>query len=146
MEKLERVNKIVLHHSASSFGDVATIRDWHLGRGWADIGYHYVILNGWRSSLTHIEEDDGLVEPGRDIKYMGAHCKGENKDSIAICLVGNKLFSVAQIIALRILQRSLFMQHHNLGMPDVYGHNHFGKTSCPGFNVEHMHLLTKYGG
>ena len=146
MDRLQRVNKIILHHSASSFGDVAIIRDWHTDRGWRDIGYHYVILNGGRGNLTHADGDDGLVEAGRDVKYVGAHCMGQNTDSIGICLVGNGLFSVGQIMSLRLLLRKLFIEHHNLDTRDVYGHKHFRQTSCPGFNEEHIRLLTKYEG
>lgn len=49
---------------------------WHRERGWNGIGYHYVIRR------------DGRLENGRSLEDAGAHCKGHNKDSIGICLVG----------------------------------------------------------
>lgn len=49
---------------------------WHRERGWNGIGYHYVIRR------------DGRLENGRSLIEAGAHCKGHNKDSIGICLVG----------------------------------------------------------
>ena len=51
------------------------------------IGYNYVILNG----LTHADYfnplADGLIETGRRVDKLGAHCKGHN-DAIGICLIG----------------------------------------------------------
>ena len=52
------------------------IREWHLARGWKDIGYHRVIKR------------NGIIENGRDFETVGAHVAGYNSDSIGICLVG----------------------------------------------------------
>ncbi len=42
-----KINKIIVHCSATQEGrhiDVDEIRRWHVeGRGWSDIGYHYVV-------------------------------------------------------------------------------------------------------
>lgn len=47
---MRQINKIVVHCSATPEGKdftVDNIRDWHInGRGWKDIGYHYVQLHG----------------------------------------------------------------------------------------------------
>ena len=68
---MRNIDRIVLHCSATPEGkdySVETIRDWHVnGRGWSDIGYHYVIRL------------DGSVELGRPIDKIGAHVKGHNK-------------------------------------------------------------------
>jgi len=60
-------------------GDVSvdTIREWHIARGFSDIGYHYVI-NSWGDRFD-----------GRQQSLIGAHAKGRNHDSIGICLMGN---------------------------------------------------------
>ena len=60
---------------------VKEIRKWHTdpepkGRGWRDIGYHYVIRRS------------GKVEVGRPLEQAGAHVAGYNSNSIGICLVG----------------------------------------------------------
>lgn len=52
------------------------IRQWHLQRGWLDIGYHYVIRR------------NGDIELGRELHVQGAHVAGHNQDNIGICLVG----------------------------------------------------------
>lgn len=75
--------RIVFHHSESPDVSAGTIRRWHTtpkkygGRGWQDIGYHYVI----RAS--------GDVEPGREVNEIGSHAYGKNRDSIGVCLTGD---------------------------------------------------------
>lgn len=53
------------------------INDWHIARGWAGIGYHYVIRL------------DGTIERGRPRWAQGAHDGGQNAGSIGICVVGD---------------------------------------------------------
>lgn len=76
---MREINRIVVHCAATppdmDIG-AAEIREWHLDRGWNDIGYHAVIRR------------DGGVELGRPVEVMGAHAAGYNDDSIAVCLVG----------------------------------------------------------
>ena len=73
------ITHIVIHCSATIEGHYYNANDinrWHLDRGWSGIGYHYVI------GLA------GEIEIGRNVNYDGAHVYGENKDTIAICLIG----------------------------------------------------------
>ena len=73
------IDLAVIHCSATKQGvdyDVATIRKWHLKRGFKDIGYHFLI---------HL---DGMIERGRPWDQPGAHAKGYNSNSIGICYVG----------------------------------------------------------
>ena len=73
-------NKIIVHCSATREGQnisVDTIRKWHTeGRGWSDIGYHFYI------------DLHGDIYKGRDVAKIGAHCKGQNRNSIGICYCG----------------------------------------------------------
>lgn len=73
---LSEISYYVLHHSAGT-GDVYKIQREHLGRGFADIGYHFYITR------------KGNCYAGRPIEYVGAHCKGHNRDTIGICLEGD---------------------------------------------------------
>ena len=45
------VDRVFLHCSASpnpAHDDINVIRDWHLERGWNDVGYHFFIKgNAW---------------------------------------------------------------------------------------------------
>ena len=55
--------------------DADLIDEWHKGRGWTGIGYHYVI------------KADATIERGRPRWAQGAHDEGENARSIGICVV-----------------------------------------------------------
>jgi hypothetical protein len=87
---------IVIHLSASRFGDAAQIRSWHTlpkprGNGWSDIGYHRVILNGIRRAGQKYDRDnDGRSEPGRPERTPGAHCaaNGMNRATLGVCCIG----------------------------------------------------------
>lgn len=73
------INRIVVHCTATPEGRVETVesvRRMHKAKGWADIGYHYLIgLNGERWN-------------GRNVNLVGAHCEGYNANSIGVCYVG----------------------------------------------------------
>ena len=77
---MRKINKLIVHCSATPEGKdikTETIRDWHVsGNHWKDIGYHYVI------------ELDGSIHKGRDESVIGAHCSGQNANSIGICYIG----------------------------------------------------------
>jgi len=106
---------VVLHCSASGFGNAALIAKWHtVERGWSGIGYHYVVLNGWISSTRYHPSFDGHIETGRPLDNdpfissdeIGAHVKGHNRDSAGICLIGDSGdFTAKQLTgALRCVQ------------------------------------------
>ena len=110
---------------------VAVIREWHISRGFRDVGYHFVIRR------------DGSVEKGRDINDVGAHTLGHNNDSIGIVLVGGKHpskdevevnFTSAQWRSLDRLVKDLMLNHETI--KDISGHKDNMPTKCPGFNVK----------
>ena len=103
---MSAIQNLIVHCSDSLWGDARTIRDWHLARGWKDIGYHGVICNGYRSPASAYEPGlDGKLEPGRLLDLdsyirpseIGAHALGYNKNSIGVCLIGVDRFSTAQL-------------------------------------------------
>lgn len=114
---------------------VREIRQWHLDRGWEDIGYHYVICR------------DSTIEVGRPERYMGAHVEGHNKDSLAIVLVGGldakgtpfPDYTAGQMTSLRrLLDDVQYRYEKALGHPvTIMGHHDYpGVTKgCPCFNV-----------
>ena len=74
-----QIDKIIIHCSASKEGQnltVAQIDKMHRQRGFAQIGYHFVVYL------------DGSIYDGRDISKIGAHTTGYNTGSIGICYVG----------------------------------------------------------
>jgi N-acetylmuramoyl-L-alanine amidase len=83
---------VVLHLSASTYGDRDEIHAWHLQRGFSSIGYHRVILNGRvRSKSAYDARRDGELQKGRADAVQGAHCKakGMNTCTFGICCVGD---------------------------------------------------------
>lgn len=129
--------RITVHHSAMYMRDKSTsaaagaIRsiqyDMIKNRGFGDIGYHFLI------------DPAGRVWEGRDVKWQGAHARGEhNKGNIGICVLGNfvrggegQMPTEAQTRALKGLISSL-MQRHAVSVDNVYTHRDFVQTDCPG--------------
>ena len=133
---MRKISKIIVHCSDSKWGNAAIIREWHLDRNFADIGYHWIVLNGFpETSKDYIEHYDGLVELGRPESKPGAHCRGQNHDSIGICLIGVEDFTPKQFDALERIVRGIQATH---GISDgmVFGHRDFDKKkTCPNFDV-----------
>jgi N-acetylmuramoyl-L-alanine amidase len=143
-----QITNIILHESASPFGDRHIIDRWHRERGWPGIGYHWVICNGWREKGVWVPALEGAVQQGIPLDAdshirgteVGRHALGYNATSIGICLVGKDgNFTAAQWMALRGLVRTLMGLHH-LAIASVLGHYETesgraqGKT-CPGFSM-----------
>ena len=131
--------EIIIHCSATrpdwlsdqlTAAKVAEIRQWHKAKGWADIGYHFVI------------DRDGEVATGRSITQNGAHTEGHNTNTIGVCLIGGfgssatdsflQNYTQAQSDALRELIGDL---QDKYGQIPVSGHNQYSNKACPGFNV-----------
>jgi N-acetylmuramoyl-L-alanine amidase len=129
-----KIDKIIVHCSATREGqhiDVDTIRDWHVnGRGWSDIGYHYVIYL------------DGTVHPGRPIERSGAHTKGQNSNSIGICYIGGVETDGKTPKDTRTpeqkaaLDNLLFVLTDIFANTTIHGHNEFAAKACPSFDVQ----------
>ena len=66
------MKNIILHHSDSLYGNAAIITTWHIARGFRNIGYHFVILNGKISSACELKGFDGGIETGRGLKAARA--------------------------------------------------------------------------
>jgi N-acetylmuramoyl-L-alanine amidase len=129
---MRAIDKIIIHCSATPEGRVTTVEDirrWHKERGFSDIGYHYVVCL------------DGSVHKGRLLEQQGAHCLGQNKNSIGVCYIGGvsktgksmDTRTKEQKEALKSLVESLKTQY-----PEsvVYGHKDFTNTKdCPCFNA-----------
>lgn len=122
---------IVIHHTATSRGNVESIHEAHLKRGWLGIGYHFVIGNGDGMG-------DGEVEPTFRWRQQlhGAHA-GENEHNqhgIGITLVGNfekQPPTTAQLAAVKRLVSTL-KAGYGMTSGDVVSHKDIKATACPG--------------
>lgn len=147
------INKIIIHCTASKEGQDMTVEQIdriHRKKGWAGIGYHFVIYR------------DGTIHDGRDINKIGAHTSGFNTGSIGVCYVGGldkngkpkDTRTVAQRNSLFILVWKLMTTYN---IKEVKGHRDYspdkdgdGKISkyewikaCPCFEVKEF--LEEYG-
>ena len=144
MPKPEKITHIVIHTSDSRWASVKEIREWHLARGFNDIGYHYVILNGYEAGFKGKKRDeytDGAIRLGRNALLNGAHAPGYNKRSIAVCLVGKHgKYTEKQLAACKALTVSL-IDRYTVPVSNVIGHfetksgKRQGKT-CPNINMD----------
>ena len=132
----ERTDFIAVHCSATGpKADIGAkdIDKWHRAKGWACIGYHYVIRR------------NGTVEVGRDEKVIGAHVENWNSVSVGICMVGgvdaddiNKAennFTKEQFASLKKLLTDLKTRYPKAV---IQGHRDFPevKKACPSFDVK----------
>mgnify|MGYP001167830616 FL=1 len=130
---MRKIDKIIVHCSATPKGkhfSAATIKEWHLERGFSDIGYHYIV---------HL---DGTMEYGRMVNVQGAHCKGENKSSIGVCYIGGMDEDMKKWEDTRTdEQRSTLLDllsllkkfHPNA---EIFGHRDFSTKQCPSYDAK----------
>ncbi len=145
-----KATRIIFHHTATGTAlDATDVQRMHLGRAWADVGYHFLI------------DSNGVIHVGRDLKYQGANAKGNNLDSIGVGFIGNfhpfdakenpsgyssaesEAPSEAQIQAAVALGQALRNPDSDiykyaaargltLEITDVIGHTDCVATACPG--------------
>ena len=140
---VRELDLIVVHCSDSPFGDAALIRRWHLARGFSDIGYHFVILNGYPDDESHRLHRpkfwlDGAVETGRLVERMGAHVRRHNHNSVGVCLIGVDQFTQQQFGALVEIIRNLRWDHPGARIAGHYELLGAGDPpkSCPNLDME----------
>ena len=129
---MRSINEIIIHCSATREGQqvtVDTIKDWHLAKGWNDIGYHFYI------------DLDGTINKGRDIDKMGAHCKGHNRNSIGICYCGGVETDGKTPKDTRTQEQKDSLLHVLKTLkamyPEavIYSHSEFAAKACPSFDA-----------
>jgi len=139
------IDSIIIHCSDSKWGDVNVIRDWHTERGWSDIGYHFVIMNGQIRPGYYLKSLDGQIEIGRRINgdgvligpEIGAHALGYNSRSIGICIIGVDNFTYEQFDSLYNITNEL-ITNHDIDISNVMGHYETPKANgktCPNYDM-----------
>ena len=124
---MREITEIIVHCSDTPAGrhtTVEEIREWHLQRGWSDIGYHYVIYL------------DGTVHEGRPVERIGSHCLGHNSDSIGVCYIGGKDNVDTRtedqkdaLVDLLVYLKTTYPKAR------IYGHRDFSEKYCPSFDA-----------
>lgn len=128
---------IVLHHTATSSGDVEMINADHrsrtdaAGNPWLGIGYHFVIGNGQGMA-------DGEIQPTFRWRSQlhGAHAGDEryNELGIGICVVGDFERDEPTSRQLHAVKRLVAALATEYGIPPdkVLQHSDIAATACPG--------------
>ncbi len=122
LEKRKLTRRIILHHADASVCTPEDIHRWHLNRGWAGAGYHFLVRK------------DGTIYRLRPEDAVGAHAYGSNYDSIGICAEGKyneEEMPEAQKQAIIELIKYLEIKYN---INTIQKHKDVCATSCPGNN------------
>jgi len=131
-DRMNGIRRLTIHHDGmdaftSSSSDAAarrleSIRRAHVGRGWADIGYHFAI------------DPAGRVWEGRPIDLQGAHVKHHNEHNLGVLVMGNYERQRPTDATIRGLESFVAAQLAAMGIdPDeVRTHRELAATACPG--------------
>lgn len=133
------LDHLVLHHTAfatSGIGGrtlaaearhVRQIQRWHFDRGWATIGYHFVV------------SPSGRIFAGRPVDRLGAHVQGHNAGTVGICLMGNFERERPTSAALEALEHVRTDLVPGAAYVELRGHReHRGheRSACPGRHLQ----------
>lgn len=125
------INMIIVHCTATPEGrevSVEEVNKWHKDRGFAGIGYHYLV------------DLNGIVHEGRDVDLVGAHTSGYNTRSVGVCYVGGTdakgkakdTRTPYQKDGLLILLTRLKQLYP---YATIHSHREFANKSCPCFDA-----------
>ena len=133
LKTVRKWNSIVLHHTATEAGSVASIHANHLqrttgGKPWLGIGYHFVV------------DRAGRAWEARPISYQGAHVKAHNEGNIGILCLGNYEVQVPTQAQMRKLEELIvtLRTRYRISPTSVSTHKELCNncTLCPGRNLQ----------
>jgi N-acetylmuramoyl-L-alanine amidase-like protein len=145
-DPMVRIQRITVHHDgmppvriatmAAAAARIELIRRGHRGKGWADIGYHYIV------------DPQGRVWEGRPITLQGAHVKNQNPHNLGILVLGNFEIQRPTASATSAVERFLVEQMHRYRVPlsKVYTHRELAATACPGRNLQRIMVAARSRG
>lgn len=103
-------------------------QDFHQnGRGWQDIGYHFLI------------DDAGRLYEGVPPDFRGTHAGGNNTGNIGISYMGNLHIAgenpTPAALESLIGMWSWLAFHYGVSPDSLLGHQNYSATACPGDNL-----------
>lgn len=140
LTRSEKFNRLTIHHSGSSTAthtiknavihDLDGVLTSHRQRRYGDIGYHFII------------DYAGRVWEGRSLLFQGAHVLGENRENLAVMLLGNFEEQIPSTEQLASMYKTIHVLRKQFSIPDasIYGHRDLGASACPGRHV-YAHVL-----
>ena len=149
MDRMLPPKYITIHHDGMTpFWGVTDLEarlrlEWilngHRGKGWSDIGYHYIV------------DRSGNVWQGRDVtRWQGAHVKNRNENNIGVMCMGNFMLqrpSAAQIAGLNRTVAQL-QRVYQIPTSSVKTHKEWpgAQTLCPGTQLQSKVLVLRKSG
>jgi N-acetylmuramoyl-L-alanine amidase len=142
VDPMTPIYRITVHHSSEHGDATGEPQDMlrlfeknHKTKGWACIGYHFIIAS------------DGRVYEGRPLKYQGAHSTGDNNiGNVGVCLLGNfdrdQVPSAQRQALISVLDR--LSRRFSVDKAEIHGHRDFKTTDCPGRYL--MSIVESYRG
>ncbi len=138
-DPMNGISRITVHHDGmSSFTSTSqaaaaqrleSIRNSHVNsRGWADIGYHYIV------------DPAGRVWEGRPIDRQGAHVADNNPHNLGVMMLGNYDQQSPTNAAAKALDDFVAAMMRRYGVPvgRVYTHQEIKPTACPGTSLQRV--------
>jgi len=141
-------SKLTIHHSAGyapknlaeGKKTVKAIQDYHMdGRGWWDVGYHFLI------------DQAGNIYQGRPETKIGAHVGNQNTGNIGVCIMGcyhppYSAYPCNDVLTQESRDATVHLfawlvEQYGYGNADVLkGHRDYAtaSTSCPGDNIHKL--------
>lgn len=146
---MRKIKRIFLHHSATKDSGTVSwsmIRNYHVRTlGWSAIGYH-----AGTELITSGGEPYYEIFMGRMWDKPGAHARGNNSDSLALCFVGDydlvKPKDKMLVTGAKIIR--LWMKLFDISIDEIYGHRDFSTKSCPGkmFDIDKLKTFIELSG
>lgn len=122
------LNTVVVHHSALdlSYGPLEVQKLHMEQKGYADVGYHYLI------------NEAGKIYEGREITVRGAHTGGYNTGTVGVVLLGNFELAAPPDLQIRLAKKLIQFLIEQYGITHLAGHRDFqpDETVCPGKYLE----------
>ena len=129
-----RPGRMTLHHTAGnrplsrdeSIQEVQWIQEFHQnGRGWSDIGYHFLI------------DPLGNIFRGRPELKIGAHTLGENQGNLGIAFLGfyeppHDHRMIAEQEKAFLALAAWLLKTYSISPDTLVGHQFYRPTTCPG--------------
>jgi hypothetical protein len=128
----KRYTRLTVHHSGARVErdiareDIVSVLDGvmtsHRARHYGDVGYHFIL------------DYAGRVWEGRCLAYEGAHVARENRENVAVMLLGNfevQQPCIRQLSALRTITE-LLQSRFDIARESIFGHRDLGASACPG--------------
>lgn len=129
--------KITIHNTAGNYPltyddavtEIQVIQEYHQeGRGWIDIGYHFLI------------DPLGDIFEGRPILVVGAHVANLNTDNIGISVMGNYHPPVSNVVTETTISSIITLvkyikDKYKITKTYFYAHRDLAATDCPGDNL-----------